>query len=134
MCTSRFNAFWCLQLDSDEENDENRFNGHSTTSPKNPAKRVKRKAEVKAETTLGNTKSHNVEIKKEEVKVEVGNDDDVEEHSDLVRNSVLVSSVTIAVAVVELFDVKNVFSTSLYWPYRPCHIYIAIMWKEAACS
>ena len=95
MHTSTFNAPWCLQLDSDEENDENRFNGHSTTSPKNPAKRVKRKADIKAETTLGHTKSHNVEIKKEEVKVEVGNDYDVEEHSDLVRYGIFVSVSTV---------------------------------------
>ena len=79
-----------MQIDNDEENDENKFNENTASSPEKHAKRgIKKEVQVNGSCDGGNTASLNrqllkLEIKKENIKVEKNDNDDTEEHNDSV--------------------------------------------------
>ena len=79
-----------MQIDNDEENDKNKFNENTASSPEKPAKRgIKKEFQVNESCDSGKTTSLNrqllkLEIKEEKIKVEKSDKDDTEDHNDSV--------------------------------------------------
>lgn len=79
-----------MQIDNDEENDENKFNENTASSPEKHAKRgIKKEVQVNGSYDGGNTTGVNrqlmkLEIKEENIKVEKNDNDDTEDHNDSV--------------------------------------------------